>query len=389
MVHAQQIDILTLWATSSTQLKGLWTWLYSYSHKHRESRSLSSCLLILTSLTPTREVFAWALTQPVSVSLWGMVAYLKLQLAGGSDWGGKSGHIKPFVGPLTWQVTCCLDGRKRCSKKEKDRKRDTSYQTTDVFCTVTQLGGGGVIACRWFDVIWCQEDAQRGWLHQSTLLFSFYSLSPFLTHAHTRSHSLLSSLLRQSYLSYHAATHFLSLFNSLLSFQYSPLSFSSSLLLYLASLSGPWVSAEQWPWARLLSSLPWTDTNRALVTAAGWREGNERGEEMEIRESEREKINWNTRRKELKDGMWREGWESRPAGRRLAVLALKDVSAVPVWTLWHAVSSQQKTHSTAPSWWTWQPQTGLKKVSHISNVLYIFLIGNKFKENSKKNNLLI
>jgi len=154
MVHAQQIDILTLWATSSTQLKGLWTWLYSYSHKHRESRSLSSCLLILTSLTPTREVFAWALTQPVSVSLWGMVAYLKLQLAGGSDWGGKSGHIKPFVGPLTWQVTCCLDGRKRCSKKEKDRKRDTSYQTTDVFCTVTQLGGGGwspVADLTWYD----------------------------------------------------------------------------------------------------------------------------------------------------------------------------------------------------------------------------------------------
>ena len=45
-------------------------------------------------------------------------------------------------------------------------------------------------------------------------------------------------------------------------------------------------SAEQRAWVRLQTSLQWIDKNRALVTAAGWREGKERVE-MKIRESKR------------------------------------------------------------------------------------------------------
>lgn len=136
-----------------------------------------------------------------------------------------------------------------------------------------------------------------GWLDQSplfilALVFLFISPSHTCTHTNIRSlpHSLLSSSLCQSYLSYHAATHFPSLLNSFLSIQYSPLSHFLSRSCSI-SLSPQWAvslsrSAEQRAWVRLQTSLQWIDKNRALVTAAGWRGGKER-EEIEIRESKR------------------------------------------------------------------------------------------------------
>lgn len=124
------------------------------------------------------------------------------------------------------------------------------------------------------------------------LVFLFISPSHTRTHANIRSlpHSLLSSSLCQSYLSYHAATHFPLLLNSFLSIQYSPLSHFLSRSCSI-SLSPQWAvslsrSAEQRAWVRLQTSLQWIDKNRALVTAAGWRERKER-EEIEIRESKR------------------------------------------------------------------------------------------------------
>lgn len=131
-----------------------------------------------------------------------------------------------------------------------------------------------------------------GGLDQSPLLSSllfFISLSHTctLTNIRSLSHSSLSSLLCQSYLSCHAATHFPSLLNSFLSI---PLALIFFLAPAVSRFSPRWAvslsrSAEQRAWVRLQTSLQWIDKNRALVAAAGWREGKEK-EETEI-ESER------------------------------------------------------------------------------------------------------
>lgn len=135
----------------------------------------------------------------------------------------------------------------------------------------------------------------RGWgwyLDQSPLLsslFFFISLSHTCTHTNICSlpHSSLSSLLCQSYLSCHAATHFPSLLNSLLSI---PLALALIFVLApaLSRFSPQWAvslsrSAEQRAWVRLQNSLQWIDKNRALVAAAGWREGKGKGRDGDKR----------------------------------------------------------------------------------------------------------
>lgn len=112
-------------------------------------------------------------------------------------------------------------------------------------------------------------------------LFFFISLSHTSTHPNIRSvsHSSLSSLLCQSYLSCHAATHFPSLLNSFLSI---PLALIFALAPALSCFSPQWAvslsrSAEQRAWVRLQNSLQWIDKNRALVAAAGWKEGKREG----------------------------------------------------------------------------------------------------------------
>lgn len=60
----------------------------------------------------------------------------------------------------------------------------------------------------------------------------------------------------------------------------------SSFPLQALSLSR---SAEQRAWVWLHTSLQTTDKNSVLVTAAGWRDGREREQEMGIRESKRNK----------------------------------------------------------------------------------------------------
>lgn len=214
------------------------------------------------------------------------------------------------------------NGSEKKMKKKNEKKRETTHQTTDVCWGVTLLvtsavmwsgtGQGAQPGLPVVDVTWYEARKTHwrgGWLDQSplfilALVFLFISPSHTCTHTNIRSlpHSLLSSSLCQSYLSYHAATHFPSLLNSFLSIQYSPLSHFLSRSCSI-SLSPQWAvslsrSAEQRAWVRLQTSLQWIGKNRALVTAAGWRGGKER-EEIEIRESKRgKKRGWNTRRNE-------------------------------------------------------------------------------------------
>lgn len=245
-------------------------------------------------------------------------------------WGSTGGHFRHSVSVwcgtdstgdvVVWQEETTVQKRKW---KKKNKKRERQH-TKQQMCA-------GEWPCSW-QVLWCDLGRGRehslaclslmwpdmkpgrrtgggGWLDQSPLfilaiLFLFISPSHTCTHTNIRSlpHSLLSSSLCQSYLSYHAATHFPSLLNSFLSIQYSPLSHFLSRSCSI-SLSPQWAvslsrSAEQRAWVRLQTSLQWIDKNRALVTAAGWRGGKER-EEIEIRESKRgKKRGWNTRRNE-------------------------------------------------------------------------------------------
>lgn len=260
--------------------------------------------------------------------LWELVIYIyisKTPTCWWQWWGSTGGHFRHSV-----SVWCGTDStgdvvvwqEERKWKKEIKKERDNtpnnrcvlgSDPARDKCCDVIWDGAGSTAwpACRWCDLIWSQEDALEGggWLDQSplfilALVFLFISPSHTCTHTNIRSlpHSLLSSSLCQSYLSYHAATHFPSLLNSFLSIQYSPLSHFLSRSCSI-SLSPQWAvslsrSAEQRAWVRLQTSLQWIDKNRALVTAAGWRGGKER-EEIEIRESKRgKKKGWNTRRNE-------------------------------------------------------------------------------------------
>lgn len=175
-----------------------------------------------------------------------MVACLKLQLAGSSDKGSEavtSDTLRAFGGRPTWQVTwrfdeeaAVLKSREREKKKQhtKQQMRSGGWLCLWQCCDVVwdRAGSNAWTGCCWYDVIWCQEDlwgwvGDVSWLDQSPPLFSLYSFSLSLfshTHAHKHPQSVRSSSLCQSYLSYHAATHYHSFLNSFLSIQYSPFS---------------------------------------------------------------------------------------------------------------------------------------------------------------------
>lgn len=293
-----------------------------------------------TLLTEENSIFAWALPQPMSWAFKTLrIGYIYIYISKTPTcwwqwWGSTGGHFRHSVSVwcgtdstgdvVVWQEETTIQKRKW--KKINKKKRETTHQTTDVCWGVTLLvtsavmwsgtGQGAQPGLPVADVTWYEARKTHwrgGWLDQSPLfilaiLFLFISPSHTCTHTNIRSlpHSLLSSSLCQSYLSYHAATHFPSLLNSFLSIQYSPLSHFLSRSCSI-SLSPQWAvslsrSAEQRAWVRLQTSLQWIDKNRALVTAAGWRGGKER-EEIEIRESKRGK-----KGAEIQDGMKIEGW---------------------------------------------------------------------------------
>ncbi len=162
-------------------------------------------------------------------------------------WGSIGGRFRQSVSVwrgadltgdvVVWREETAVQKRKRKYKTRQHNKQQMcagewpcSWQCCDVIWD--GAGSNAWTGCRWCDVIWCQEDAWGGGVTGPepsfilALVFLFISLSHTCTHTNIRSlsHSPLSSLLCQSYLSYQAATHFPSLLNSFLSIQYSPLS---------------------------------------------------------------------------------------------------------------------------------------------------------------------
>lgn len=207
-----------------------------------------------------------------------------------------------------------FDGRKQWSKEEEKKRDNTpNDKTTDVCWRVTLLvtvlwcdlrhggqaavPGLAVIDVTWYDAGKTWEDVVGGdgWLDQSPLLFlsSSHSLSLFLTHSGTQT-SAVCAIHHRLPCSVNLICPvmlpptFPWLLISFLSIQYSLLSHFLSRSCSI-SPSPQWTvslsrSAEQRAWVRLQTSLQWIDKNRALVTAARWRErkGKRRDEDKRI-----------------------------------------------------------------------------------------------------------
>ena len=253
---------------------------------------------------------------------------------------------------------------KKMKKKKRERERDNtpnnrcvlgSDPARDKCCDVIWDGGGqgaqpglAVVDVTWYEA---RKTHRGGWVGCGVRVgggsLSSFSLSLFLTHARTQTSAvcLIHCCLPRS-VNLICPTMLPPTFPRSLILS-CPFSIPLSLIFFLApalsrfppsglvSLSR---SAEQRAWVRLQTSLQWIDKNRALVTAAGWREGKERVE-MKIRESKRlgggEKGGWNTRRNEnrrVKRKLERVG--QKGGGRARWPRGVLGAARRGVWRMW-------------------------------------------------------